>query len=271
MIGKRDLEDLHKKIQRLVEADGASIAELIKLANLDPQKDFCGADLAGIDLSGFDLKGADLRYCNFEGAILNGSNLLGANLTKANLQSADLRDACLDKANLAGANLAAAKLRGATFREAELTGAHLSKSYLDEADFSRAKFRGALFSDATTEPPTFQFEDVPLEEARRMGRGPRMEPMLYETLRQKIQSLADQAARIRFGPEIRPGRMKNYILRIARDINVPVMVRRVPGGVIFWRSTEEDLQLAKDVASRFQTARQRRAARSRGRQRKVTR
>jgi hypothetical protein len=29
------------------------------------------------------------------------------------------------------------------------------------------------------EPPTVQFEDVPLEEARRMGRGPRMEPMLY--------------------------------------------------------------------------------------------
>jgi hypothetical protein len=44
--------------------------------------------------------------------------------------------------------------------------------------------------------PSFQFEDVPLDEARRMGRGPRMEPMLYDT------------------------------------------VRRVPGGVIFWRSSE---------------------------------
>jgi hypothetical protein len=35
-------------------------------------------------------------------------------------------------------------------------------------------------------PPPIQFEDVPLDEARRMGRGPRMEPMLYDTLRQKI-------------------------------------------------------------------------------------
>ena len=34
--------------------------------------------------------------------------------------------------------------------------------------------------------PSFQFEDVPLDEARRMGRGPRMEPMLYDTLRQKM-------------------------------------------------------------------------------------
>jgi hypothetical protein len=40
------------------------------------------------------------------------------------------------------------------------------------------------------EIPTFQFEDVPLDEARRMGRGPRMEPMLYDTLRQKIRSLS---------------------------------------------------------------------------------
>jgi hypothetical protein len=39
------------------------------------------------------------------------------------------------------------------------------------------------------QPPSFQFEDVPLDQARRMSRGPRMEPMLYDTLRQKIQSL----------------------------------------------------------------------------------
>jgi hypothetical protein len=38
------------------------------------------------------------------------------------------------------------------------------------------------------QPPGFQFDDVPLHEARRMGRGPRMEPMLYDTLRKKIES-----------------------------------------------------------------------------------
>jgi hypothetical protein len=116
-----------------------------------------------------------------------------------------------------------------------------------------------------------QFEDVALEEARRMGRGPRMEPMLYDTLRKKIQSLSDQAARIRLGAEISPMRMKNYVLRIARDIKVPVTVRRVPGGVIFWRSTDEDVQQAKDVASRLQTTRQKRGARSGGRRQKATR
>jgi hypothetical protein len=106
------------------------------------------------------------------------------------------------------------------------------------------------------EIPTFQFEDVPLDEARRMGRGPRMEPMLYDTLRQKIQALSSEATRIHLGPEIRPERMKNYILRMARDLNVPVTVRRVPGGVIFWRSSEEDLQQAQEIVTRLQSARQ---------------
>jgi hypothetical protein len=46
---------------------------------------------------------------------------------------------------------------------------------------------------ADEQPPSFQFEDVPLNEARRMGRGPRMEPMLYDTLRHKIQSLSTDA------------------------------------------------------------------------------
>ena len=51
---------------------------------------------------------------------------------------------------------------------------------------------------------SFQFEDVPLDEARRMGRGPHLEPMLYDTLRQKIQSLSSQAIRWRLGLEITP-------------------------------------------------------------------
>jgi hypothetical protein len=119
--------------------------------------------------------------------------------------------------------------------------------------------------------PSFQFEDVPLDEARRMGRDPRMEPMLYDTLRQKIQSLSHEAVRIHLGPEIRPERMKNSLLRIAHELNVPVTVRRVPGGVIFWRSADEDLQQAQAIAARLQSARQPPPARPRGRRPRGTR
>jgi hypothetical protein len=82
-----------------------------------------------------------------------------------------------------------------------------------------------------------------------------MEPLLYDTLRQKLQALSTEATRIRLGPEMRPARMKNYLLRIARELNVPVTVRKVPGGVIFWRATEEDQAQAHAVSQRLRGTR----------------
>jgi hypothetical protein len=131
---------------------------------------------------------------------------------------------------------------------------------------------------ADEQPLNFQFEDVPLDQARMMSRGPRMEPMLYNTLRQKIQALSSEATRIHLGPEITPTRMKTYLLRIARELQLPVTVRRVPGGVIFWRASAEDLQQAQEAARRLhtgrqtgKTAQQQPQARSRGRRPRGTR
>jgi hypothetical protein len=114
------------------------------------------------------------------------------------------------------------------------------------------------------QPSPIQFDDFPLGEARRMGRGPRMEPMLYDTLRHKIQSLSGEAVRIHLGPEITPHRMKNYLLHIARELNVPITIRRVPNGLLFWRSTDEDVQQAKEIGNRMQTAQRGRHARPTG-------
>jgi hypothetical protein len=36
-----------------------------------------------------------------------------------------------------------------------------------------------------------QFEDIPIDEARRMGRGPRMDSQLYQALRGKIPDSPD--------------------------------------------------------------------------------
>jgi hypothetical protein len=63
--------------------------------------------------------------------------------------------------------------------------------------------KGAIMAD---DSHGLEFEDIPLEDARRMGRGPRMEPLLYDTLRTKIQALSTEATRIRLGPEIQPAR-----------------------------------------------------------------
>jgi hypothetical protein len=45
------------------------------------------------------------------------------------------------------------------------------------------------------QPPAITFEDIPLDEARRIGRGPRMDPALYQAIKEKIQSLDNTASR----------------------------------------------------------------------------
>ena len=117
------------------------------------------------------------------------------------------------------------------------------------------------------QPPPITFEDIPLDQARRMGRGPRIYPQLYQALKDKIQSLGTAAARMTLRPGENQNTMKNRILRVAAELNIPVTVRKVPGGLLFWRSTDEDLQQAREIAERLQGARRGRRARRGGRRR----
>jgi hypothetical protein len=103
-------------------------------------------------------------------------------------------------------------------------------------------------------PPTIEFEDVPLDEARRMSRGPRMDPELYRQLRERIPSLSTSATRLTLPEGVSPTTMKNRILRVAAERGIPVTIRKVPGGLLFWRSTDEDLKQAKEIAERLQGA-----------------
>ena len=113
--------------------------------------------------------------------------------------------------------------------------------------------KGYLMADYST---PIHFEDIPLDEARRMGRGPRMNPELYRALQQKLQLLGNTATRITTNDGTSPATMKNRILRVAAEVGVTVTIRKVPGGLMFWRSTDEDIQQAKDVAGRLRTTRQ---------------
>jgi hypothetical protein len=116
--------------------------------------------------------------------------------------------------------------------------------------------------------PQIEFEDVPLDEARQMGRGPRMDPLLYQAFKEKIQSLDNTATRITIPEDTSPTTMKNRILRVAAELRIPVTIRKVPGGLLFWRSTDEDVQQAKEVADRLQSAQRGRRGRQ-GRRRRA--
>jgi precorrin-4 methylase len=118
------------------------------------------------------------------------------------------------------------------------------------------------------QPPPIHFEDIPLDEARRIGRGPRMDPALYQALKENIQSLDNTATRITLPEGTSPTTMKNRLLRVAAALNTPLTVRRVPGGLLFWRSSDEDVQQAKEVAGRLRTARSKGQTQTRGNRRR---
>ena len=114
------------------------------------------------------------------------------------------------------------------------------------------------------QPSPIHFEDIPIDEARRIGRGPRMDPELYHALQQKLQSLSNSATRMTILEGTSSTTLKHRILRVAAEIKVPVTIRKVPGGLLFWRSTDEDVQQAQELGARLQSTRQPRQATRRG-------
>jgi hypothetical protein len=114
--------------------------------------------------------------------------------------------------------------------------------------------------------PIIEFENIPLEQVRSMGRGPRMDPPRYQALKDKPQSLGHMATRMTLPLGANSTTMKNRIARVAHEVNVAVTIRRVPGGLLFWRSSDEDVRQAQEIAQRLHPAqRERQKRRRRGR------
>ena len=113
------------------------------------------------------------------------------------------------------------------------------------------------------DPPSFEFEDVPLDEARRISSGTRMNPELYHVFTEKIESLDNTATRLTIPDGTRTTTVKKRILRVAAELGISVTVRRVPGDLLFWHLTDEDLQQSIEVMDRLQSfQRQRKTAHS---------
>jgi hypothetical protein len=96
-----------------------------------------------------------------------------------------------------------------------------------------------------------------------------MDPALYRELRTRMQSMSDTAVRLTIPDGMSLTTMKYRIRSVAAELGIPVTIRRVPGGLLFWRSTDEDIQVAREVGARLQTAQRRPQARPRGRRRRA--
>ncbi|MEM1159371.1 MAG: pentapeptide repeat-containing protein [Pseudomonadota bacterium] len=78
MVRRRKGANLAATIKKIEEAETDRFVDLVKIAGLDPKKDFRNRNLRNVDfsnsdLAGFDLRGSDLRGANFEGATISGA------------------------------------------------------------------------------------------------------------------------------------------------------------------------------------------------------
>lgn len=154
-------------ISRVVEAESTNFAELAKLANLNPRRDFAGANLRGVDLSRMNLSSPNpmitvlgimlglvvgsltqnfllgfLQTIAFNFSVayayradFSKVNLSYANLSNTQLSVIDLNSANLEHTNLSGANLNFANLKNANLQSANLSNTNLMKAGVKNAVF----------------------------------------------------------------------------------------------------------------------------------------
>ena len=119
-----------------------------------------------------------------------------------------------------------------------------------------------LRDDAHTAPQMsfgWKFESLPLEEAMRLARASRMAEGEYSMLRAQLTRLAeDQSASVRITPPpaVSYQKARNHCLKVAKNLNVAITVRRAPGGqIVCWKATAQEMALREKRSTALQQRR----------------
>ena len=105
----------------------------------------------------------------------------------------------------------------------------------------------------------WKFESLPLEEAMRLARASRMDEGEYSRLREQLTRLAeDQSASVRITPPpaVSYQKARNHCLKVAKNLNVAITVRRAPGGqIVCWKATAQEMALREKRRTALQQRR----------------
>lgn len=121
--------------------------------------------------------------------------------------------------------------------------------------------------DAQTAPQMsfgWTFEPLPLAEAMRLARASRMDAAEYSLLREQLTRLAeDQTASVRITPPpaVSYQKARNHCLKVAKNLGVPITVRRAPGGqIVCWKATAQETALRETRGAALQRRRAQKTA-----------
>ena len=103
------------------------------------------------------------------------------------------------------------------------------------------------------------FESLPLAEAMRLARASRMDEGEYAMLREQLTRLAeDQSTSVRITPPpaVSYQKARNHCLKVAKNLNVAITVRRAPGGqIVCWKATAQEIALREQRGAALQRRR----------------
>lgn len=135
MLAKNDRDFARQAIRRLV-ADGAisvshgAFIALLRLGDLDINKDLNHANLKGIRVGDAQFSGVNLWRANLHGAYLINADFEGGSLQSADLRLADLSTPNFKNADLRGIRLDEAKVDAGNFENTLFDFASLNSTYL---------------------------------------------------------------------------------------------------------------------------------------------
>jgi hypothetical protein len=95
----------------------------------------------------------------------------------------------------------------------------------------------------------WKFDPLPLDEAMGLARASRMDGAQYSMLREQFTLLVEDkiaSVRITPPPAVSYQKARHHCLKVAKNLEVAITVRRAPGGhIVCWKATAQEIETRK--------------------------
>ena len=110
----------------------------------------------------------------------------------------------------------------------------------------------------------WKFEPLPLDKAMGLARASRMDGAEYSMLREQFTLLVeDKIASVRITPPaaVSYQKARHHCLKVAKNLEVAITVRRAPGGhIVCWKATAQEIEAREKHGAALRSRRAEKAA-----------
>ena len=121
----------------------------------------------------------------------------------------------------------------------------------------------------------WKFEPLPLDEAMGLARASRMDGAGYSMLREQFTLLVEDkigSVRITPPPAVSYQKARHHCLKVAKNLEVVITVRRAPGGhIVCWKATAQEIETREKRSAALKSRRaEKGTSSSRGKRKSTT-